>query len=50
MFNSRSKLIADIQADYEFIIHDDFDPDNDLTADQHLEWLHTLSDEELATI
>ena len=50
MSYSRSQLIADIQTDYEFIIHDDFDPENDLTPEQHLEWLHTLSDEELATI
>ena len=50
MTYTRDQLIQSLQSEYEFLIHDDFDSDNDLTADQHLEWLHTLADEELATL
>ena len=48
--HSREQLIQSLQSEYKFLIHDDFDADNDLTAEQHLEWLHTLADEELATL
>ena len=50
MTYTRTQLISAIQNEYEHIIHDDFDADNDLTAEQHLEWLSTLAVEELATL
>ena len=50
MTYTRTQLISALQNEYEHVIHDDFDADNDLTAEQHLEWLHTLADEELATL
>ena len=50
MTYSRSQLISALQSEYESLIHDDFDADNDLTAAQYLEWLHTLADEELASL
>ena len=50
MTYTRTQLISALQNEYEHIIHDDFDADNDLTAEQHLEWLSTLAVEELATL
>ena len=50
MTQTREQLIQSLQSEYEYLIHDDFDADNDLTAEQHLEWLSTLADEELATL
>ena len=44
---SREQLIAALQHEYEFLIHDDFEPGVDLTASEHLDWLNTLSDSEL---
>ena len=47
---TREQLIHALQQEYEYLIHDDFDAENDLTADQHLEWLRTLAVEELTTL
>ena len=44
---TRDQLIAALQHEYEYLIHDDFDPDVDMTADEHLEYLQTLSLEQL---
>ena len=44
---TREQLIAALQHEYEYLIHDDFDPDVDMTADDHLEYLQTLSLEQL---
>ena len=44
---SREQLITALQHEYEFLIHEDFEPEVDLTASEHLDWLHTLSDSEL---
>ena len=44
---SKAQLIDALQKEYEYLIHDDFDPFEDITAEQHLEWLHTLSQENL---
>ena len=49
MTYTRTQLISALQNEYEHIIHDDFDADNDLTAEQHLEWLSTLAVEEYLT-
>lgn len=50
MTYTRDQLISALQNEYEHLIHDDFDPDVDLTAAEHLEWLRTLAVEELATL
>jgi hypothetical protein len=50
MTYTREQLIHALQQEYEYLIHDDFDAENDLTADQHLEWLRTLAVEELTTL
>ena len=44
---TREQLIAALQHEYEYLIHDDFDPDVDMTADEHLQYLQTLSLEQL---
>ena len=44
---TREQLIAALQHEYEYLIHDDFDPDVDMTAEEHLEYLQTLSLEQL---
>ena len=44
---TRDQLIAALQHEYEYLIHDDFDPDVDMTADEHLKYLQTLSLEQL---
>lgn len=44
---TREQLIAALQHEYKHLIHDDFDPDVDMTADEHLEYLQTLSLEQL---
>ena len=47
MTYTRNQLITALQHEYEFLIHDDFDPDTDMSADDHLDYLNTLSDAEL---
>ena len=44
---SREQLIIALQNEYEFLIHEDFEPEVDLTASEYLDWLNTLSDSEL---
>ena len=44
---TRQQLIDALQHEYDYLIHDDFDPDVDMTLEEHLEWLHTLTIEEL---
>lgn len=44
---TREQLIAALQHEYEYLIHDDFDPDVDMTTDEHLEYLQSLSLEQL---
>ena len=44
---TREQLIAALQKQYEYILHDDYDPDEDLSPEQNLEYLQTLSLEEL---
>ena len=44
---SREQLITALQNEYEFLIHEDFEPEIDLTASEHRDWLNTLSDSEL---
>ena len=44
---SREQLIAALQNEYEFLIHEDFEPEVDLTASEHLENLNSLDIEQL---
>ena len=44
---SREQLITALQNEYEFLIHEDFEPEVDLTASEHLEHLNSLNIEQL---
>ena len=44
---TRSQLITALHHEYEFLCHDDFDPDVDPTPDEYLAMLQRLSDDEL---
>jgi hypothetical protein len=44
---TREQLINAVTAEYEFLCHDDFDPDVDPTPEEYLQMLQSLSDEEL---
>ena len=43
MTYSREELINALQKEYEYLIHDDFNLFEDMTAEQHLEWLQKMS-------
>ena len=49
MTYTREQLIHALHSEYEFLCHDDFDPDVDSTPDEYLAMLHTLTDDELIT-
>jgi len=44
---TREQLIDALQREYEWLCHDDFDPDEDLTMEEHLDMLQQLSYDEL---
>ena len=44
---TRQQLIDALQHEYDYLIHDDFDPDVDMSTDEHLEYLNSLSIEQL---
>ena len=44
---NRSHLISALYHEYQFLCHDDFDPDVDSTPDEYLAMLQQLSDDEL---
>lgn len=44
---NRSHLISALHHEYEFLCHDDFDPEVDPTPDEYLQMLQSLSDAEL---
>ena len=44
---NRSHLISALYHEYQFLCHDDFDPDVDPTPDEYLAMLQRLSDDEL---
>jgi hypothetical protein len=44
---TKQQLVDALQHEYEYMIHDDYDPDVDMTLEEHLEWLHTLTIQEL---
>jgi hypothetical protein len=44
---TKQQLIDALQREYEWLCHDDFDPDEDLTMEEHLDMLQQLSYDEL---
>ena len=46
---NRSHLISALYHEYQFLCHDDFDPDTDPTPDEYLASLQLMSDDELIT-
>ena len=44
---TRQQLIDALQAEYEQLIHDDFDDEQDFTLDEHLDYLNAMSYDEL---
>ncbi len=50
MTYTREQLISAIQSEYEFLIHDDYDADTDMSAADHLEYLNTLNVEQLIDV
>ena len=44
---TQEQLIAAYQNVCEYLIHDDFDPEEDMSAEKHLEWVRSLPLEEL---
>ena len=44
---NRQHLIDALYHEYEFLCHDDFDPDVDATPADYLDMLHKLTDDEL---
>ena len=44
---TRQQLIDALQTEYEQLIHDDFDDEQDFTLDEHLEYLKAMSYDEL---
>ena len=49
MTPTREKLIDALVKEYEYLCHDDYDPDEDLTPEEYLEMINTLSYEELVS-
>ena len=49
MTPTREQLIDALVKEYEYLCHDDFDPDEDLTPEEYLEMINTLSYEELVS-
>ena len=44
---NRQHLISALHHEYEFLCHDDFDPDVDCSPAEYLDMLHKLTDDEL---
>ena len=44
---TREQLIAALVKEYEWLCHDDFDPDNDPTPEEYLDSIKDLSYDEL---
>ena len=44
---SKEQLIEALYREYEYLCHDDFDPDEDLTPEEYLEMLRKMSYDEL---
>ena len=44
---SRQQLITALQKEYEYLIHDEFDPEEDMSSEDHLKGINSLSVAEL---
>ena len=44
---TREQLIEALYAEYQFLIHDDYNPDEDPTPEEYLEMLKNMTYEEL---
>lgn len=44
---TKAQLVDALHNEYEHLCHDDFDPETDISLEEHLEWLQTLTLEEL---
>ena len=44
---TRQQLIDALSHEYDYLIHDDFDPNVDMSSEEHLEYLNSLSIEQL---
>ena len=49
MTYTRDQLITALHHEYEFLCHDDFDPDVDATPAEYLDCLNTCTDDYLVT-
>ena len=49
MTPTREQLIKSLCKEYEYLYHDDFDPDEDPTPEEYLEMIKTLTYEELVS-
>ena len=49
MTPTREQLIDALVKEYEYLCHDDYDPDEDLTPEEYLEMINTLSYDELVS-
>jgi len=47
MTYTRDQLITALAAEYSFLCHDDFDPDVDMSESDHLEYLNSLTIDQL---
>ena len=47
MTYTKQQLIDALVREYDYLCHDDFDPDEDLTQEEYLEMIETLSYDEL---
>ena len=47
MTYTRDQLITALQHEYDYLIHDDFDSDVNMSPDEHLAYLNSLSVEQL---
>ena len=44
---SREQLITALQNEHDYLIHDDFDPEEDMSSEEHLQWIKSLSLDDL---
>jgi len=44
---THEQLIAAFQNEYEYLCHDDFDPEEDMSPEEHLKWIGSIAIEEL---
>ena len=44
---TKEQLVDALQREYDYLCHDDFDPEEDMSIEEHLEWLKSLSYDDL---